>query len=46
MGVPFEELVQPEVVHPLRNRGGDGIEAEALQPAPIRAHVNYGLLIH
>jgi hypothetical protein len=44
--VPLEELVQAEVVHTLRNRGGDGIEEKGLQPAPIRALVNYGYLVH
>jgi Family of unknown function (DUF6152) len=40
--VPFDEFIQAEVVHALRDRGGDGIEDQGLQPVPIRALVYYG----
>jgi Prokaryotic E2 family A len=33
--IPRDEFVQPEVVNPARNRGGDAVEHQGLQPAPI-----------
>jgi len=41
VGIPGEELVQTQIVDALCNWGGDGIEDQGLQPAPIRAFVCY-----
>jgi hypothetical protein len=35
LAVPGEKFVQAEVVHPARNRGGDAIQHQGLEPLPL-----------
>ena len=43
---PGEKLVQPQVVNPFGDRGGNAIQDQGLQSAPVRRSVRNRYLIH
>ena len=46
LAVPREEFVQAEIVDPLRDRGGDAVQDQRLQPAPICRPVRQHQFVH
>jgi hypothetical protein len=46
LAVPSEEFIQAEVVNPARNRRGNAIQDQGLQPAPFGGPIRQHQLVH
>ena len=44
--IPSEELVEPEIVHAARDRGGDAVQHQRLEFLPLVRLRNYNQIIH